>query len=323
MKQAFVIGGFLLLCSVLAAYAMPYVEPPEVVAADEEWETVEDESVQTAAPVSRTVQEEAQVYDETVSIKVLLDGAVESMSLNEYVAGVVAAEMPASFEQEALKAQAVAARTNVMRKLAYGSKHGDADICGESTCCMGWKQPESEVFQQAVEETDGLVVSYDGAIIDAVFFSSSWGNTEDAVEVWGSSVPYLTAVESPEREIMTENVTVPLTEFCLAVREYSSDADFSGDWLMDVIRTDSGAVKTAMFGGVELTGPQIRSLFGLKSACFDIELTASGVEFTTYGYGHGVGMSQYGANEMAKSGSDYIEILTWYYTGCTVEKLGA
>lgn len=323
MKQAFVIGGFLLLCSVLAAYAMPYVEPPEVVAADEEWETVEDESVQTAAPVSRTVQEEAQVYDETVSIKVLLDGAVESMSLNEYVAGVVAAEMPASFEQEALKAQAVAARTNVMRKLAYGSKHGDADICGESTCCMGWKQPESEVFQQAVEETDGLVVSYDGAIIDAVFFSSSWGNTEDAVEVWGSSVPYLTAVESPEREIMTESVTVPLTEFCLAVREYSSDADFSGDWLMDVIRTDSGAVKTAMFGGVELTGPQIRSLFGLKSACFDIELTASGVEFTTYGYGHGVGMSQYGANEMAKSGSDYIEILTWYYTGCTVEKLGA
>lgn len=323
MKQAFVIGGFLLLCSVLAAYAMPYVEPPEVVAADEEWETVEDESVQTAAPVSRTVQEEAQVYDETVSIKVLLDGAVESMSLNEYVAGVVAAEMPASFEQEALKAQAVAARTNVMRKLAYGSKHGDADICGESTCCMGWKQPESEVFQQAVEETDGLVVSYDGAIIDAVFFSSSWGNTEDAVEVWGSSVPYLTAVESPEKEIRTESVTVPLTEFCLAVREYSSDADFSGDWLMDVVRTDSGAVKTAVFGGVELTGPQIRSLFGLKSACFDIELTASGVEFTTYGYGHGVGMSQYGANEMAKSGSDYIEILTWYYTGCTVEKLGA
>lgn len=323
MKQAFVIGGFLLLCSALAAYTMPYVEQPETVVTDAPAVTVEDEAVQALAPVSPAAEEETQTYDETVSIKVLLDGAVESMSLNDYVAGVVAAEMPASFEPEALKAQAVAARTNVMRKLAYGSKHGDADICGESTCCMGWKQPESEVFRQAVEETDGLVVSYDGAIIDAVFFSSSWGNTEDAVEVWGSAVPYLTAVESPETEIRTETVTIPLTEFCLAVREYSRDADFSGDWLTDVSRTDAGAVKTAVLGGVELTGPQIRSLFGLKSACFDMELTASGVEFTTYGYGHGVGMSQYGANEMARSGSDYQEILTWYYTGCTVEKLGA
>lgn len=323
MKQAFVMGGFLLLCSALAAYAMPHIEPPQGVTPSAVVETVEDEIVRVMAPVNQTAQDETLVYDETVSIKVLLDDTVESMSLNEYVAGVVAAEMPASFEPEALKAQAVAARTNVMRKLAYGSKHGDADICGESTCCMGWKQPEYEVFRQAVEETDGLVVSYDGAIIDAVFFSSSWGNTEDAVEVWGSSVPYLTTVESPEEEIRTESVTVPLTEFCLAVREYNSEADFSGDWLMDVTHTDAGAVKTAVLGGVELTGPQIRSLFSLKSACFDMELTASGVEFTTYGYGHGVGMSQYGANEMAKSGSDFEDILTWYYSGCTVERLGA
>jgi len=323
MKQAFIIGGFLLLCSALAAYTIPYVEPPETAAPSAALEAAEDGTAQVTVPINPDEPESVRPYDETVSVKVLLNGSVETMSLSEYVAGVVAGEMPASFETEALKAQAVAARTNVMRKLACGSKHGDADICGESTCCMGWKQPENEVFRQAVEETDGLVVTYDGTIIDAVFFSSSWGKTEDAVEVWGSSVPYLTAVESPETEVRTESVTVPLTDFCLAVREYNNEADFSGDWLMDVTYTDAGAVKTAVLGGVELTGPQIRSLFGLKSACFDMELTASGVEFITYGYGHGVGMSQYGANAMAQSGGGFEEILTWYYSGCTVERLGA
>ena len=138
-----------------------------------------------------------------------------------------------------------------------------------------------------------------------------------------ASVPYLTAVESPETEVRTESVTIPLTDFCLAVREYSGDADFSGDWLSDVTYTDAGAVKTAVLGGVKLTGPEIRSLFSLRSACFDMEFTPSGVVFTTYGYGHGVGMSQYGANAMAQSGSDYQEILTWYYSDCTVERLGA
>ncbi len=315
MKQAFIIGGFLLLCSALAAMAMPYAQPePEAAAVAEAAETAASAEIDQPQQLS---------YDETITVRVLTDKGVETMSLDHYVAGVVAAEMPASFETEALKAQAVAARTNVMRKLAYGSKHDDADVCSASTCCMGWTEPENDVYYRAVRETDGLVVSYDGAIIDAVFFSSSWGFTEDAVEVWGAETPYLTVVESPETEIRTETVTISLTDFCLGVMEFSDQADFSGQWLGDLTYTDSGGVKTAVLGGVEMTGPQIRSLFGLKSACFDVELGTGGVTFTTYGYGHGVGMSQYGADEMAATGSSFEEILTWYYSGCTVEKLGA
>lgn len=321
MKQTFLIGTFLLLCSLTVAFFQSgeAQEPPEelfpVVIDQPQTETAQME-VKIEAP-----QETPAVsYDESTTIRVLVGEEVLEMTLCQFLEGALAAEMPASFQPEALKAQAVAARTNAVRKLQKGSKHQDADICGESTCCMGWKESSDPAFAAAVAETDGQVVCYDGSVIDAVFFSCSWGKTEDAVAVWGSATPYLVSVDSPE-ETIDGTVSVPLTEFCLKVMETAPQADFSGDWLGDILRTESGAVESAVIGGQSISGTQLRSLFSLRSACFDMELTATGVVFSTRGYGHGVGMSQYGANELAAQGKTYDQILAWYYQGTEIETL--
>lgn len=321
MKQTFLIGTFLLLCSLTVAFFQSgeAQEPPEelfpVVIDQPQTETAQME-VQIAVP-----QETPAVsYDESTTIRVLVGEEVREMTLCQFLGGALAAEMPASFQPEALKAQAVAARTNAVRKLQKGSKHQDADICGESTCCMGWKESSDPAFAAAVAETDGQVVCYEGSVIDAVFFSCSWGKTEDAVAVWGSATPYLVSVDSPE-ETIDDTVSVPLTEFCLKIMETAPQADFSGDWLGDILRTESGAVESAVIGGQSISGTQLRSLFSLRSACFDMELTATGVVFSTRGYGHGVGMSQYGANELAAQGKTYDQILAWYYQGTEIETL--
>lgn len=321
MKQAFLIGTFLFICSLTVAFFQSGEAQPE---------TKEQYKVIIHQPMAETTKMEPKIeapqesppvsYDESTSIKALINGEVREMTLRQFLVGALAAEMPASFQPEALKAQAVAARTNAVRKLEKGGKHQDADICGESTCCMGWKESSDPAFSAAVEATDGQAVCYDGSVIDAVFFSSSWGKTEDAVAVWGSATPYLVSVDSPE-DTLNDTVSVPLTEFCLKIMEASPQADFSGDWLGDIQRTGSGAVESAVIGGQSIPGTQLRSLFSLRSACFDIEVTATGVVFSTRGYGHGVGMSQYGANELALQGKSCEEILTWYYQGTEIETL--
>lgn len=321
MKQTFLIGTFLLLCSLTVAFFQSG-EAPETP--EELFPVVIDQ------PQTETAQMEVQIevpqetpavsYDESTTIRVLVGEEVREMTLCQFLEGALAAEMPASSQPEALKAQAVAARTNAVRKLQKGSKHQDADICGESTCCMGWKESSDPAFAAAVAETDGQVVCYDGSVIDAVFFSCSWGKTEDAVAVWGSATPYLVSVDSPE-ETIDDTVSVTLTEFCLKIMETAPQADFSGDWLGDILRTESGAVESAVIGGQSISGTQLRSLFSLRSACFDMELTATGVVFSTRGYGHGVGMSQYGANELAAQGKTYDQILAWYYQGTEIETL--
>lgn len=320
MKQAFLIGTFMLLCSLTVAFFQTGEVPDEA----DQFTLVIDEpqptELQRETEIEPPQETPAVSYDESTVIKVLVNDEVREMTLRQFLEGALAAEMPASFQSEALKAQAVAARTNVVRKLQKGSKHQEADICGESTCCMGWKESSDPAFAAAVAETDGQVVCYDGMAIDAVFFSCSWGRTEDAVAVWGSATPYLVSVDSPEESI-DDTVSIPLTEFCLKIMETAPEADFSGQWLGEVRRTDSGAVESAVIGGQSISGTQLRSLFSLRSACFDMELTATGVVFTTKGYGHGVGMSQYGANELATQGKSYDEILAWYYQGTEIEKL--
>lgn len=278
--------------------------------------------------------------DGEFALKVLDGDTVLEMDLGEYLLGVVRAEMPASFQPEALKAQAVAARTYTLYKLQTGGNHGDAaDICTDHTCCQAYIAEErarenwgedADVYEKKIEEavtaTDGEVILYGGVPILAVFHSSSAGLTRAAGEVWLSDLPYLQAVSSPEAAERVPNyysrVEFPAEELRQKLLAAFPEADLSGPlegWLKDA-RTDSaGSVSTLSVGGVEVKGTSLRTALGLRSACFTWEAQEGTLVFFVTGYGHGVGMSQYGADAMAAEGADYREILTHYYTGVTVE----
>lgn len=267
------------------------------------------------------------------------EGPIMELNMADYLWGVVAAEMPASFEDEALAAQACAARTYTA-VLQSSGKHPDADICGDSTCCQAYIQRSAaearwglnareygEKIERAVARTDGFGVLYEGKPIQALFFSSAPGKTVDAVEVWGNPVAYLKSVDSPEGD----EVPNYRTQTALGAEEVRSltleaypGADLSGDpstWFGQPSRNEGGTVISLTLGGVTLTGGQVRALFSLRSACFTVTWDGSQFVFDVTGYGHGVGMSQYGANAMAKQGSSFRDILTWYYTGAEVGDL--
>lgn len=282
---------------------------------------------------------EPGVQDSAVMLRVLCGETVEEMDLGTYLTGVLRAEMPASFQPEALKAQAVAARTYTLYKLRTGTAHaGDADICTDFNCCQAWKSGQRAAedwgsdaaayenkIRNAVADTDGQVMLYQQEPILAVFHSASAGLTRAAGEVWVNDLPYLQPVSSPEDEERIPNyysrVELPASEFrekFLAVHPEAVLEGDSGSWLRDAVTDDAGSVITVTVGGVTVKGTGIRSLLGLRSACFTWESRGDTLTFYVTGYGHGVGMSQYGADEMARKGADFREILTHYYTGVTV-----
>ena len=294
------------------------------------------------APPSVTTSPEPVVkasWDEEQTVQILLeDGNVEQMTMAEYLWRVVAAEMPASFEKEALQAQAVCARTYTLWKMETAA-HEEADLCGDSACCQAYTTHEeaeerwgdlSEAYTEriagAVEDTDGQVLTYEGVPIQAVFFSSSVPSTEDAAAVWGNSLPYLVSVPSPEgEEVPNYRSTVTLTaeEVRALVNESGMGITLSGDsasWLSDIRYNASGRVAELTVGDVTVSGGVARSLFGLRSACFEVEEEDGVFTFSVTGYGHGVGMSQYGANAMAKEGSTWEDIVRHYYTGITIQR---
>lgn len=292
------------------------------------------------SPEARPVPSPGE-WDAGQTLRVLgRDGQVTEMTMADYLWSVVAAEMPASFEEEALRAQAVCARTYSLWKLRAKSHEADgADICADSSCCQAYISPEDAAqrwgggktgdyiarIAAAVADTDGQVLTYEGAPIQAVFFSSAAGATEDAAEVWGKSLPYLVSVDSPEGdEVPNYRSTVTLTaeQVQKTVSEAGLDADLSGDpsgWFQNLTRTASGRVAELELGGVALSGGACRSLFALRSACFEVSENDGVFTFSVTGYGHGVGMSQYGANAMAKEGSGWRDILAHYYTGATLQ----
>lgn len=276
--------------------------------------------------------------DASVAVSVLDGDNIVEMNLSDYLTGVVAAEMPASFEEEALKAQAVAARTYTLYKMvvAPSSNHPDADVCTNSACCKAYISQDTmkerwgdnydqyyDKISQSVSQTDGQCLVYDSEPILAVFHSSSSGMTESSGDIWPNQLPYLVSVESPETADSVPNfsqtVKVSYDDFKNTVMSQYPDAVFSDDkstWITDIVLNDSGRIATAVIGGITMTGPDIRSLFSLRSSSITFNQTETEIEITTEGYGHGVGMSQYGANTMAQSGSNYKDILSWYYTGC-------
>ena len=271
-------------------------------------------------------------------LRVLDGGAVAEMDLGTYLACVLRAEMPASFPLEALKAQAVAARTYTLYQLQTASHHENADICTDHTCCQAFLAEETawtnwgkdapeyeEKIRSAVQETDGEVLLYEEQPILAVFHSSSAGLTRSAGTVWLSDLPYLQAVESPEKKDSIPNyfsrMEFSAEELKAKFLAAYPEMDFSGSsgtWLQNAVADEAGSVVTVTVGGVEVKGAHVRSVLGLRSACFTWEIEDGNFVFYVTGYGHGVGMSQYGAAAMAEEGNTYREILTHYYSGVEI-----
>ena len=266
-----------------------------------------------------------------LSIPVLqTDGTVIDMDLEEYLCGVVLAEMPVDFEPEALKAQSVVARTYCLRRLAQGTKHSGGAVCTDAACCQGYvsiddffrrggDQSGIVKVSQAVAATAGEVILFGGELIDATYFSCSGGRTEDASAVWGNDVPYLKSIDSPGEERAT-HYTDSVT-FSLEFIEETLGMSLSGDpdgWFRILSYTEGGGVDELSVCGQTFTGVEMRKLLSLRSTSFTVSASAFGITFHTKGYGHRVGMSQYGADAMALGGSLYDEILAHYYIGTTL-----
>lgn len=277
--------------------------------------------------------EEATVSSVPVSLPVLFrrsEGNSVREDMDRYLVGVVLAEMPALFEGEALKAQAVVARTYAWKAGITGGKHGDGSVCGEPSCCQGYLSEETylqqggspqdvEKIRSAVQATSGEILTFEGQPIEATYFSCSGGRTEDAAAVWGRDFPYLQAVDSPGEE-QADHYRDEM-EFSISELEKRLGVSLGEVPVEQISYTEGGGVRSAVIGEREFSGTQLRSLLGLKSTAFAVERQGETVVFQTKGYGHRVGMSQYGADAMAVAGSTYEDILTHYYSGTELTRL--
>lgn len=254
-------------------------------------------------------------------------GVTEEVPIEDYVRGVVASEMPASFELEALKAQALTARTFIIRILTEqkeGTVEGSADVTdtvmhqvyhNDEELQELWKNDyewKMEKITQAVEETKGQILTYENEPITASFFSTSNGYTENSEDYWGGDYPYLKSVESPwdkKAPNYETVVSIPISTF-----EQSLGVKVTDDFSFNVVkRTKGNRIGEVEIGGKTFTGREIREKLNLRSSDFLWEKQGDSIEITTKGYGHGVGMSQFGANGMAQEGRSYDQIAKHYY----------
>ena len=270
-------------------------------------------------------------------------GKTEQMDIEEYLCGVLSGEMPSDFDIEALKAQAVAARTYVMYKQEHqDSKHKGSVVCTDYNHCQEYKSYEElksskgedwiknsyPKVKQAVNETKGHIVTYDSEPILPLYFSTSSGKTENSEEVFSAEYPYLKSVDSPYDKYAPKYAsTLKITnkDFVSKLKSTYSDISISADNLSSQVkvisRSDGGAVNKIKLGNKELTGRDIRNILSLNSANFEIKFDSSSLDFVVKGYGHGVGMSQWGAQGMAEEGYKYYEILSHYYKDTIIKDI--
>lgn len=309
----------------------------------------ENEEIASSVTLEENVSNQniaTDVYDykEYNTIKLLHSetGSVEELKLDEYLYGVVSSEMPADFEKEALKAQAVVARTYTIYKIKNSNKHENADICDDSKCCQAWITKEDRLNRwnedvreanwnkivEAVNETKGKIITYNNEPINAFFHANSGGTTEVPINVWGGSgYPYLQSVSTSGEENYSQyssEVTLTKNEFEAKIKEKHND--FEIDWnqekCIEVLEyTDGYRVKTIKIGNQNLSGVEVRTILGLKSANFVVDIEGENIKFEVKGYGHGVGMSQTGADSMAKEGKNYEEIIKHFYTGVEIKDM--
>jgi stage II sporulation protein D len=249
------------------------------------------------------------------------NGTVETISLEDYVVGVVSSEMPAAFNSEALKAQSVLARTYALKRISQNLvlKDTTADQVYKDVNQLKamWGADFQTYYNKivnAVSATKGKYLAYNGNYIEAVYHSTSNGQTEDAVAVWGNSYSYLKSVDSHWDLAASSYLRETTKEF--SVLSSIIGIDFNATTNIEVLsRTAGNRIGEIRIGDKTFTGVELRNLLGLRSADFDIKIDGDNAIFVTRGYGHGVGMSQYGANGMAKEGYGYADILAHYYPG--------
>lgn len=327
----------LVLAFVLLCFAIPVIfttKPTNKVNSDA-----------TENKVSSKVSESTYDYKTYNTIKLLHKSTnkVENIKLDEYLYGVVSAEMPASFEKEALKAQAVVARTYTLYKIVNNNKkHDKADICDDPGCCQAWISKDDRLSKwkeenredywnkivEAVNDTQGKIVTYNGKPINAFFHANSGGATEAPVNVWGGTgYPYLQTVTTAGEDAYSQynsNVSVTKEEFENKIKKEHSNFKINfkeKDCIKIEEYTEGNRVKTIKVGNLKLSGVEIRTIFGLRSANFKVTVEEKRIKFEVLGYGHGVGMSQTGADSLAKEGKSYEYIIHHYYKDVKIENM--
>ena len=336
MKKVYIILFMLIFCT----FAIPIIFTKNSVSGKIANDTNE---------IKENNVEEIQMTDydykqyDTIKLLHADTGEIEELPLDTYLLGVVSAEMPANFEQEALNAQALVARTYTIYSIVHsGGKHGEADICDDSTCCQAWISKEDRMarwdeaerelnwrkIENAVNTTAGKIITYNGEVIDAFFHSNSGGATEAPVNVWGgTNYPYLQSVETAGEDAYSQySSEMVLTKEELKNKILAKHSDFiieysQSDCIQILEYTESGRVKTIKIGNLNLSGVEVRTLLGLRSANFEVSIEGENIKFAVKGYGHGVGMSQTGADSMAKQGSNYEEIVKHFYTGVEITEM--
>ncbi len=273
-------------------------------------------------------EEKIENEEKKIEIKVLKENnKIENISLEDYIIGVVAAEMPALFHEEALRAQAIASRTYALYKIENSDVNYDVttDVTTQSYITIEEMKTKWEgdfdlyydKIKTIVKETENLVMYYNDEVICSFYFSISNGRTEDAANVFGTSLDYIVPVESP----LDKNVAYYETNTTFTKENFCSLLNISCDFItiQNIIHNESGYIDTIIINNKEFKGTELRNLLGIRSADINIEISDE-IIVTTKGYGHGVGMSQHGANEMAKLGSNYEEILNHYYKNIEILK---
>lgn len=280
-----------------------------------------------------------------VKVFITAENRVEEVPLEDYIVSVVSSEMPVSFDIEALKAQSIAARTYLAsRKVKPCEKATDGEIC-DTIHCQVYLSKENRIakwtegnvdgeaswekIRKAVQATEGKVLSYDGELVMyPQFFSTSSGMTEKAVDVFSNDVPYLVSTESTGEEVAPKfesELPISVDNFINTINSNYSEANLTSENLNSSIeiisRSESGGVKEIRLGKEKVKGTDFRMLLKLNSTNFDFEVIDDEIKFTCKGYGHGVGMSQWGANVMAKDGEKFEDILKHYYKGVDIVDL--
>ncbi len=298
----------------------------------------------TKKNTKNTTYEKVDDKSPTINVYKVNENKIEKMDMEEYLYGVVSSEMPSTFDEEALKAQAIAARTYVIHKMENNivSGHENANVCTNSAHCQAytsyedlkknkgddWIKNDYAKVKKAVDDTKGQILAYEGKAILPLYFSTSSGKTENSKDVFSTQYPYLVSVDSPydnNSPKYSTTYSISKSKFIEYIKNAYPQLSVSLDDLEEEIsiinRTEGGCVKTMKIGNIKISGIDMRKILNLNSAYFSISYDNNDMKFNVKGYGHGVGMSQWGADGMAKKGYKYYDILFHYFKGTDIEDM--
>lgn len=280
--------------------------------------------------IKQTKTETKFNYEKNINVRLkrVKENKIENINLEKYLIGVLAGEMPVNYELEALKAQAVAARTYTLKHLQKNKQEFDLVDTVDNQVYLDdnylketWKnnyEKNIKKIKQAIKETEGEYLTYNGEIIEAFFFSTSSGNTENCKDVFGTDLPYLVSVSSTwDESSPSYNDT---KKFSFKEFYEKLNLEYNNTLNIDITRNNTNSINTIIINGNKIKGTDFRHKLGLKSTNIEINYDNEYVYIKSKGYGHGVGMSQYGALELAKQGYKYDEILKHYYQGTEITK---